>query len=770
MNVDLQAIPRELKARPQWVCFKSDKTPVNPRTGRNAKADDPTTWATFAEAVKYYEAHKNNGIAGLGYEFSYYDKYTGCDWDDCRDPETGQLKYCAQVLLDYLSSYGEASPSGTGYHVLLAGKLPRGEGNQTPLNCGGKIEVYNVDRFFTVTGNHLPGTPTTIQEWNKELKAFHAQVIAKPKAKNSGPSPTLDLSDQELIEKALHAADGAKFSRLWKGDTTGYPSLSEADYALAHKLAFWTNKNPERIDRLFKQSGLCQDPERLKKWKRLAAQTIRKAIANTPEGYEPRKAKQEAPMSPLQTEKNQPALKVVKIPAQTSNPQHNFNLTDLGNGQRLVARHGDDLRYCYPWGKWLIYDGQRWAKDLTGEIERRAKETVRNIYAEAATIKDKDSRAAMADHAKRSESDSKRQAMINSARSEPGIPLLPDDLDRDPWLLNVLNGTIDLRTGQLRPHCRDDFITKLAPVHFDPKARCPLWWKFLGRILPPEIVEFVQKAVGYALTGITREQCLFFLYGLGANGKSTFIKVIQAFLGDYATQTTSETFMVKRQGGQISNDVADLRGARFVAAVEVESGRRMAEVLIKQMTGGDKIKARFLYSEYFEFDPEFKIFLAANHKPVIRGTDDAIWRRIPLVPFTIQIPIDERDLRLAEKLKAELPGILNWAIEGCLKWQDNGLALPQAVQEATQTYRQEMDNLAGFLAECCIIARGASAKAKDLYQAYTAWAEENGEKQPLNQRDFGMNLTERGFEGKRGTGGKAVRYGIGLKISEVSDP
>jgi len=221
--------------------------------------------------------------------------------------------------------------------------------------------------------------------------------------------------------------------------------------------------------------------------------------------------------------------------------------------------------------------------------------------------------------------------------------------------------------------------------------------------------------------------------------------------------------MVKRHSSPISNDVADLRGARFVTAVEIESGRRMAEVLIKQMTGSDKLKARFLYSEHFEFKPEFKIFLAANHKPVIRGTDHAIWRRIRLVPFTVQIPEKEQDKELPGKLKTELPGILNWAIEGCLSWQYEGLTPPQAVQDATQNYRQEMDTLAEFLAERCIIAPGASVPAADLYKAYTAWAEENGEKKPLSQRDFGLILTERGFEGKRGTGGRTVRHGIGLR-------
>jgi putative DNA primase/helicase len=268
------------------------------------------------------------------------------------------------------------------------------------------------------------------------------------------------------------------------------------------------------------------------------------------------------------------------------------------------------------------------------------------------------------------------------------------------------------------------------------------------------------------LTGSTREQVLFFLYGLGANGKSTLLEVLQALFGDYATQTNTETFLVKHRGGGIPNDVAALKGARFVAAAEVEAGRRMAEVLIKQLTGGDKITARFLHGEFFEFKPTFKLWLSANHKPVIRGTDHAIWRRIRLLPFTVQIPKEEQDRELPEKLKAELPGILNWALAGCLQWQYGGLESPKEVTEATEGYREEMDVMADFLAERCFVAPGASATAKELYSSYTSWAEAMGEKRPYSQTAFGSALRERGFESGRGAGGRTVWYGIGVQASE----
>ncbi len=763
LTLDFAKIPQELNDRQQWVVWRQEmvdgrltKVPYQPRKPqKKASSTNPNTWVTFEQAVRVAET---NGFHGIGYVFSPQDDYAGIDLDKCRDPENGEIEPWAKAIIKGLNSYTEVSPSGRGVHILIKGKLPPGGPRRK-----GQMEMYDHGRYFTMTGLHLEGTPTMIEARQTELTALHTEIFGQEKKeapKGPGPSPTSDLADSELLGRAHRAANGEKFGKLWRGDTTGYPSPSEADLALCSMLAFWTGPNPARIDRLFRQSGLYRE----KKWNRSTAgstyggKTIEKAISQTREFFSPAQRPPD-PISPKEKGQDWEA------PVTTG-----FNLTDMGNAQRLVAIHGTDLRYCYPWDKWLVWDGRRWARDDTGEIDRRAKDVVRTIYAEAAAAPDKNQREALAHHALKSESEGKRKAMIASARSEPGIPILPEDPDRDPWFFNVLNGTLVLRTGQLRPHNKEDLITKLTLVEYDPQAQCPIWWAFLERVLDNNgpMIEFLQKAVGYALTGDTREQCLFFLYGLGANGKSTFLEVIQALLGDYATQTTSETFMLKRHSSPISNDVADLRGARFVTAVEIESGRRMAEVLIKQMTGCDKLKARFLYSEHFEFKPEFKIFLAANHKPVIRGTDNAIWRRIHLLPFTVQIPREEQDKELPAKLKAELPGILNWAIEGCLLWQHEGLNPPQAVKEATQEYREEMDPLGVFMAECCIMAPGAEAMAKDLYGAYLQWADENKEK-PKSQTDFGLRLKERGLknlqETKGANKGKIKWLGIGPKVS-----
>ena len=441
------------------------------------------------------------------------------------------------------------------------------------------------------------------------------------------------------------------------------------------------------------------------------------------------------------------------------------NLTDWGNARRLVALHGEDLRFCYPWSRWLVWDGICWGMDDTGEVQRRAKNTVATIYTEAGRALDDDARKAIGKHAIRSESDNRLRAMTNLAQSEPTIPVLPGELDGDRWLLNLQNGTLDLHTATLEPHRRTDLITKLAPVRYDPGARCPMWLAFLDRIMAgnPDLIAFLQRAVGYALTGDTSERCLFILHGSGANGKSTFLNVVSALLGeDYAQQTPTDTLLTKPWGNTIPNDVARLRGARLVTAQETEEGRRLAESLVKQMTGGDKLTARFLRAEFFEFVPNFKIFLATNHKPEIRGTDKAIWDRIRLIPFDVTIPEHEQDKHLAEKLQGELAGILCWALDGCLAWQRDGLGEPAEVKRATAGYRAEMDVVESFIEDCCHLSPMAVASKGALYDAYCKWCEQSGEA-PLSKRLFGARIRERGFgDERRGEARTRHWTGIGL--------
>ena len=438
--------------------------------------------------------------------------------------------------------------------------------------------------------------------------------------------------------------------------------------------------------------------------------------------------------------------------------------TDLGNAKRLVRQHGRDLHYVPAWGRWIVWNGQKWAVDETGEVMRRAKSTILALHAKASRLTDKKKRADLTKHALHSESRPRLEAMIALAQSEPDISVAADQLDANPWLLNVANGTVDLCSGALRPHRREDLLTKRVDIPYDPQAACPLWTATLDRVLNnnSNLTSFFQRAVGYSLTGITREQTLFFLHGLGANGKSTITRTMLTTVGAYGTQAEPELLLAKR-GDRHPTGVADLQGRRMVVSTEVEQGARMAEVLVKQLTGEDRIKARLMRQDFFEFEPSFKLWLVANHKPQIRGTDHAIWRRILLIPFVVTIPESARDKHLLSKLKAELPGILSWAVQGCLDWQRQGLAPPDEVLAATNAYRGEMDVVAGFLDDECVLDANIKVRVKDLYEAYTQWCHRSNEN-ALPKNDFRGRLIERGLAApQKSTGGDMHWFGIGLK-------
>jgi putative DNA primase/helicase len=355
-----------------------------------------------------------------------------------------------------------------------------------------------------------------------------------------------------------------------------------------------------------------------------------------------------------------------------------------------VAAHGEMFRYCGPRGAFLVHDGQRWVDDQIGQMERLAKTTVRAIYQEAAEQDDATLRGATAEWAKRSEKAAQIAAMLRLAASETGVPVLPSQMDTDPWLLNVANGTIDLRTGTLRPHRREDLITRLAPVEYRPAAKCPRWLKFLSEVFEPhpDIIPFIQVAAGYSLTGDIREECLFLLHGKGRNGKGTLLKILATLMGDYAGTSDFSTFIATRDDRGPRDDVANMKGLRLVTAQEAREGAPLAESIVKWLTGGDRVRVRKLHENSSEFDPTWKIWLASNHKPTIKGQDSAIWSRIRLVPFDASFEGRE-DRTLKTALLGELPGVLAWAVEGCLRWQAEGLPSPNSVLKATGEYRSE---------------------------------------------------------------------------------
>lgn len=442
-----------------------------------------------------------------------------------------------------------------------------------------------------------------------------------------------------------------------------------------------------------------------------------------------------------------------------------FNCTDVGNGYRFARDHRGVACFNHLSGKWFVWDKKRWTEDNDAAVMQLAKETVKGIYGEAAYTTDETRRKELAKHAIKSEADGRMSAMLHQAQSE--LPVKVEVFDADPLALNCDNGIIDLRTGELRPHDRKAMHTKLAPVAYVPSATAPKWEAFLERIFDADgsLIRFVQKAVGYTLTGDVSEQVLFILHGTGANGKSVFLKTLAALVADYGQAVRTETLMLKHHVG-VSNDIAALRGARFISAVETDDGQRLAESTIKQLTGGDKVRARFLFQESFEFQPQFKIWLAANHKPEIRGSDYAIWRRIRLIPFNVTIPEKERNPKLDMELREELPGILAWAVEGCLAWQREGLGEPLAVKQATADYKDEMDVLAEFFADRCALGEHYRVTAKEIFTAYESWCLATGEMKQT-QRWLGERLKERGCRTER-TRKERFWLGIGL-IREEND-
>ena len=448
-------------------------------------------------------------------------------------------------------------------------------------------------------------------------------------------------------------------------------------------------------------------------------------------------------------------------------------LTDLGNAHRFARDHRENVRYCWPWGRWLVWNDRFWSRDETGEIHRRAEATVRGMYEEAARSS-QERREALATWAVKCESHERRTKMLASAQAIAGIPIQPEDMDRDPWLLNVGNGTIDLRTGTLRPQAREDFITRGIDIDYDPDAMCPTWERFIREVFADnaETIAFVQRAIGYSLTGKIIEHVLIVLYGLGSNGKTTLNDALHYLLGPYAKHAPTDLLLARR-GEHHPTELATLHGARLVTAAETGEGRRLAESLVKQLTGGDPVTARRMREDFWQYRPEFKLWLATNHKPQIRGTDHAIWRRIRLIPFdvTFHAPeignIPRQDPTLPARLREESPGILAWAVRGCLDWQREGLKTPQAIRDATEGYRAEMDVPATFLEECCVFDKRAEASATELYRAYVRWCDDSGE-HAETQTSFGSRLRERGLTSRK-VHGRMVWSGIRLRAGDSGD-
>ncbi len=776
----VKGIPDTLRALDQWVCWRAkwndergkwDKVPINARTGEYASSTDKNTWSTFEEAVAGYD-RSGGKLAGIGIVLCTDDPICGIDLDHAIENKqtcpVKPLEIDAQSIVDSIPTYWEVSPSGTGLRGFAIGTLPDG-GNKR-----GDIEMYESGRFLTVTGRKF-GKIGTIDACQAEVSALHAMVWPPqpPRERTSGGGTGLDGTDDELLQRAFTSATGAKIALLFGGSTVGYLGASEADLALCSLLAFWTGPDEARLDGLFRASRLMRD-----KWdeargsETYGERTVRKAIASCTEFYKPAGS----PRPP------QPGSDVPpgggnggggSAGAFGEGGGDRYRNSDTGNALRFVDQHGCNLRYDHDAKCWYVFDGRLWRKDGNGRAQERAKETIIALYAEAAKEPDEDRRKALASHAKASDKAQRITAMMALACSDPRVSVTAGIWDRDTYLLNVQNGTVNLRTGALNPHDQGDMITKICSVEFDPDATCPLWERCLERWQPDaEIRDFLRRSAGYSLTGDIGEETAFFLYGVGRNGKSKFTGALESIMGDYAARVNVEVLMDARRAGNATPDLIPLIGARLVIASELPEGRRINEAFVKDVTGGDKLTANPKYANIIQFRPQFKLWLYGNHKPTIKGTDDGIWSRLPLVPFTVTIPAAERDPKLDEKLLLEAPGILAWMVRGCQEWQAQRLSPPEAVIEATQEFREEMDTMTSFWEEYCVFAPGAVTANSVLREAYLKWCESEKTRNPLSAPQFGERLKQRGATAASVRyAGKAVRgwRGVSLKADNMGD-
>ena len=733
-------IPEELKQLKQWVCWTTDKLPKNPISGGNAMSNNPSTWSAFNTAVEAVDKHHFDGVG-----FMFANGYFGVDIDDMNE--------CPEIADDFMTSlrsYTEISVSGNGLHIICKGTLPAG-GRRKDY-----VEMYQTGRYFIMTGN-CPSDPLPVIDCTEEIKPLHAKYLSAEQSpvRQFRKIPLSDMSDSDVIDKARSSASGGAFQMLYQGNWQGiYGSQSEADLAFCNHLAFWTQKNDAQMDRIFRSSGLMRE-----KWDRrqsgttYGSITTQKAIVGTTDVYDPMMGEQAVSVSAGKFKSKK-------------KPRKDYPHNDTGNANRFADMFRHVLRYSYQNKSWLFWDGKKWSEDITGELKKLVDLTIDDMKRQAFEMEDEEEQSALLKWIQKTSASKFKAAMLIETQHLDKIPITLDELDVNKDLLNCQNGIVNLKNGELIPHDPEYMSTRISFAEYDPNStkKPERWLQFLDEITDGNkpLQHYLQKAVGYSLSGSIREQCMFFCYGTGQNGKSTFLDIVSKICGTYSSHAQPESIMLSNKNGVLS-DIARLKGARFVTTVEPNEGVKLNEGLIKQLTGGDKVTARFLYGKEFEFMPEFKLWLGANHKPVIKGTDLGIWRRIHLIPFTVQIPDSKVDKGLIHKLRLELSPILSWAVEGCLAWQREGLGVPDCVKSATDEYRHEMDTIGQFCDEYIQTEYGSKISASDLYDIYCHWVDENHEYKMSNTK-FGKEIVKKFPEKVRTTDGYFYRN---LKINDA---
>ena len=754
-------IPYELKELDHWCCFKIEKVdngrftkrPYNPNTNEMAKSNDESTWVSFEDATS-----QSLNYDGIGFFFKA--PYVGIDLDKVENeieeyleqPDTDNI---IGEFINVLETYAEISPSGTGIHLITKGELPpRGRRR-------GNVEIYDTGRFFTMTGKHIGGYNGISEDEYGQLNFLHNKYIAshekETKQLNTSTGFGNDLSVEQIIDIAKKSKNSLRFTTLYEGDWTQfYDSQSEADMAFANDLAFWTARDPKKMDDIFRKSNLYRD-----KWDEQRGDytygdmTVNRAIESCQNEFVPENTDTDFQIFVME-EDVKPAKK-----------DKRYSYDDTGNAERLKDLFGDNIRFNYTSNSWMYYDGKRWKHDDTGRMKILADKVVENMKNEKLFLADgvdqEDMEKYRYRHWKDSRNHNKKVNMMKEC--EHLLPVTNETFDNDFNLFNVQNGFINLIKGQLSEHERSNYFTKISNVEYTDKADCPKWDEFLDDIFlgNQELVRFIQRAVGYSLSGHTSEQVLFVLYGNGRNGKSVFLDILNEVFGNYSTNIQPQAIMASKNNSDASPEIAKLDGARLVTTTEPNEGERFDEGLLKQLTGGDRVSARKLYENEFEFTPQFKLWMATNHKPYVRGRDEGIWRRFVIIPFDKQIPLHEIDRDLTKKLKRELPAIMRWCVDGFLEWQRIGLSEPAIIKEQRDEYRTEMDSISAFIEECCETDYKFKISASELFSAYDNLAKRNNQHKMTNVK-FAAEMLKK-FER---TTIKGKRYYRGLKIAEDS--
>jgi putative DNA primase/helicase len=736
-------VPGAMRDLPRWLGWnwaindkgdKWTKPPWDIRRDRKGKSTDSETWCDFDTAL----AAANAGyVDGIG--FALGDGFCGADFDSCRDRSTGVITPDVLAYVCRLNTYGEVSPSCEGIKLILRGTLPKGR------RARGNVEVYDRGRYFTITGHRLDGCPPELAENNAALSALHRELIEAPQTVNESKRESR-MSDRELAVAALSGLSASRADTYYDWLLVGM-ALHSADSGLLDAWDSWSQRSAKYA------AGCCAA-----KWQSFNGSAVELGSlihwAKQDTGWSP--PRYTAPKRKKRSWRHE-AARATGADGDKFIPRPS---TDLGNAERFVSEHHRKVRYVATWDKWLVWDGTRWRIDTTREVWRLAKKTVRSIYHEVAKLADVDADELeeLSAWAKASEKRERIVAMLALAANEEGIAIDHTVLDADPWLLNCSNGTVDLRTGILRPHDRADLLTKTTGVEFptEPGIDTPVFDGFLESTFAANVglIRFLQRLIGYAAAGIIQEHVLAILWGAGSNGKSTLLNAILDALGDYGFQAPQGFLMAKR-GEAHPTELTDLFGARFVSIAETQDGQRLDEGLVKMLTGGERIRARRMREDFWEFVPSHTPFLATNYKPIVRGGDYGIWRRLKLIPFTATFvdpteaaehpdaPLKDREL--AEKLRGERGGILRWIVEGCLAWQREGLNPPDAVLVATRAYKDESDTFKTWIEDRCVVDPQAQWKASAAYKAYRDWCEEVGEK-PISKNGFAEKVEEAGFE------------------------